>query len=151
MIVKFKKLHPNAVIPTKSHDDDFCYDCTAVSEEQLAPNVWRYKLGFSLQIERDDTLDKMRDEIKLSIDGRPRSSIWKTGMVLANSTATIDEGYTGEIMAVFYHVIPEMPRYKIGDKVLQITIGVSEPIEFTEVNELDETSRGSGGFGSTGK
>lgn len=151
MIVKFKKLHPNAVIPTKSHDDDFCYDCTAVSEEELAPNVWRYKLGFSLQIERDDTLDKMRDEIKLSIDGRPRSSIWKTGMVLANSTATIDEGYTGEIMAVFYHVMPEMPRYKIGDKVLQITIGVSEPIEFTEVNELDETSRGSGGFGSTGK
>lgn len=151
MIVKFKKLHPNAVIPTKSHDDDFCYDCTAVSEEEIAPNVWRYKLGFSLQIERDDYADKLRDIIKLSIDGRPRSSIWKTGMVLANSTATIDEGYTGEIMAVFYHVMPEMPRYKVGDKVLQITIGVSEPIKFTEVNELDETSRGSGGFGSTGK
>ena len=37
--VKFKKLHPNARIPEKAHDQDFCYDCYAVSEEEIAPNV----------------------------------------------------------------------------------------------------------------
>lgn len=54
MNVKIKKLHPNAKIPEKSHEDDFCYDCYAVSEEEVAPNIWRYGLGFALQIERDD-------------------------------------------------------------------------------------------------
>jgi dUTP pyrophosphatase len=150
MDIKFKKLHPNAVIPSKSHDDDFCYDCIAVTEEEIAPNVWKYGLGFSLQIERDDTLDKLRNEIKISIDGRPRSSIWKTGMVLANSTATIDEGYTGEIMAIFYHILPNMPRYHVGDKILQITLSITDPMNFIKVDKLDDTSRGEGGFGSTG-
>ena len=41
----------NAVMPSKAHDDDFCYDCYAVSEEEVAPNVWKYGLGFALQIE----------------------------------------------------------------------------------------------------
>lgn len=72
-------------------------------------------------------------------------------MVLANSTATIDEGYTGEVMAVFYHVMPNMPRYKVGDKVLQLAVNVTEPLHFHEVEELEKTTRGSGGFGSTDK
>lgn len=49
--VLFKKTNENAIMPTKAHDDDFCYDCYAVSEEEIAPNVWKYGLGFSLQIE----------------------------------------------------------------------------------------------------
>ena len=49
--VLFKKTNENAIIPTKAHDDDFCYDCYAVSEEEVAPNVWKYGLGFALQIE----------------------------------------------------------------------------------------------------
>lgn len=147
MDIKFKKLHPLAKIPEKSHDNDFCYDCYAITEEEIAPNVWRYGLGFALQIDRQNPYK----EIIYSLDGRPRSSIWKTGMVLANSTATIDEGYCGEIMAVFYHVMPNMPRYKVGDKILQIKLGVTEALDFIEVDELTETERGDGGFGSTGK
>lgn len=151
MEIRIKKLRPDAIIPNKAHDDDFCYDCYAISEEEVAPNVWRYGFGFALQIDRDDQLDHLRNEIKLCIDGRPRSSVWKTGMVLANCTATIDEGYTGEVMAVFYHVMPSMPRYKVGDKILQISLNVGEPLYFREVEELEKTSRGSGGFGSTDK
>lgn len=151
MNVKIKKLHPDARIPEKSHNNDFCYDCYAVSEEEVAPNIWRYGLGFALQIERDDISKSNEDWIIIDIDGRARSSIWKTGMVLANSTATIDEGYTGEIMAVFYHVMPNMPRYKVGDKILQIYLNITEPIHFIEVDELTATERGNGGFGSTNK
>lgn len=46
--VLFKKTSENAIMPSKAHDDDFCYDCYAVSEEEIAPNVWKYGLGFAL-------------------------------------------------------------------------------------------------------
>ena len=72
-------------------------------------------------------------------------------MVLANSQGTIDEGYTNEISAVFYHIMPNMPKYEVGDKIGQIKIGATFPIEFIEVDSLDSTERGDGGFGSTGK
>lgn len=147
MEVKFKRLHPDARVPQKSHESDFCYDCYAVTEEEIAPNVWRYGLGFALQMNR---LNPYKT-VQYSIDGRPRSSVWKTGMILANCTATIDESYTGEIMAVFYHIMPTMPRYKVGDKILQIKLNATESLDFIEVDELTKTERGDGGFGSTGK
>ena len=50
--VKIKKLVENAVIPFKTHDSDFCYDCVATSEEEIAPGVWKYGLGLAFQIER---------------------------------------------------------------------------------------------------
>ena len=54
-------------------------------------------------------------------------------------------------MAVFYHVMPNMPRYKVGDKILQIKLNCTESLDFIEVDELTKTERGDGGFGSTGK
>lgn len=159
MKVKIKKLHENAVIPFKAYDKDFCYDVVAVSEEEIAPNVWRYKLGIAMQVERGlevveygySSLNLFKSPINLSLDFRPRSSIYKTGMVLANSQATGDEGYTGEYMLIFYHVMPNMPRYKVGDKIAQMKIGVTLPIDFEEVPEFEKTERGEGGFGSSGK
>ena len=47
--------------------------------------------------------------------------------------------------------MPDMPKYEPGDRVAQMKIGFTVPIEFVEVEELDETDRGNGGFGSTGK
>lgn len=164
MKIKFKKLHERACTPSKTYPNDFCYDCVAVSEEEIAPNVWKYGLGIALQIERDlevmstsisihggHYLDFSRSPINLSLDARPRSSVWKTGMVLSNCEGTIDENYTGEISAVFYHVMPHMPRYKVGDRVCQIKLGMALPLEFVEVTKLDSTDRGNGGYGSTGK
>jgi dUTP pyrophosphatase len=72
-------------------------------------------------------------------------------MVLSNSTGTIDQGFIGEITAVFYHILPNMPRYKVGDKIIQIKLGATESLEFEEVDELTKTERGEGAFGSTGK
>lgn len=146
MIVKFKKYNENAKIPYKNYDSDFCYDCVATSCEEIAPNVFKYGLGFGLQIDR--VFDK---NINLSIDIRPRSSIYKTGMVLSNSCGTVDENYINEISAIFYRVLPNMEIYKVGDRVCQMKIGFTEPIDFIETDELNETDRGLGGFGSTGK
>lgn len=143
--VKIKKLNPNAVIPFRKHDDDYCYDCVAVSEEEVAPNVWKYGLGFALQIKGNKL-----SSINRCFTIRPRSSVWKTGMVLSNSIATIDEGFTGEISTVFYHVMPNMPRYKAGDRICQLHFDSDLAIDFTEVDELNETERGDGGYGSTG-
>lgn len=54
-------------------------------------------------------------------------------------------------MAVFYHVMPDMPRYKAGDRVCQIKLGLTIPMEFEWVDEINmDTERGTGGFGSTG-
>lgn len=149
MRIKIKKLSPNAVIPFKSHESDFCYDVVAVSEEEIAPNVWKYGLGFALQPDTETLYIDFDEDI--SIDLRPRSSVWKTGMILSNCTGTVDAGYTGEISAVFYHVMPNMPRYKVGDRVGQIKVGFTLPIRFVEVDDLDDTDRGVDGYGSTGE
>jgi dUTP pyrophosphatase len=164
MILKFKKYNENAVIPQKAYEKDFCYDLVAVSEEEIAPNVWKYGFGFGLQIDRgyepifvDQEIGTVQQAdlsvcpFNLSVDIRPRSSVWKTGMVLSNCTGTVDENYTGEISSVFYHVMPNMPRYKVGDRIAQAKIGITFPIEFMEVEELDKTDRNDGGYGSTGK
>lgn len=170
MLIKVKKYNGNAVIPVKAYDKDFCYDLVAVSEEEIAPNVWKYGFGFGLQIERGvepivkktqvifgsikdvfATIDLSSSPISLSIDIRPRSSVWKTGMVLSNCEGTVDEGYINEISAVFYHVMPNMPRYKIGDKIAQMKIGFTFPCEFKEVEGLTKTERGLNGYGSSGR
>ncbi len=165
MKVKFKKLRENAKLPTKAHDDDFCYDVYACDCEEVAPNIYKYPLGFALQIDENEQFS-LRDylpsvhalfgdyhrstKLIISVDFRPRSSVWKTGMVLCNSCGTVDRGYTGEVCAFFYHVMPDMLKYEPGDRVAQMKIGFTVPIEFVEVEELDDTDRGDGGFGSTG-
>lgn len=175
MIVKFKKLHPDAKKPFKTYDDDFCYDVVATSCEKVAPNVYKYGLGLAFEIFRDpaepymaymereyrgeyngygiyfDTDDFDNRRMCLSIDFRSRSSVWKTGMVLSNCEGTIDELYRGEVSAVFYHVMPNMPKYEVGDKIGQIKLGLTLPIDFVEASELDKTERGDGAYGSTGK
>ena len=147
MIVKIKKLSADAVIPVKAYERDFCYDVVAVSEEEVAPNVWKYGLGFALEI---DSSRAWSPNTRYAVDFRPRSSVWKTGMVLSNCEGTIDEGYRGEVCAVFYHVMPEMPRYRVGDRIGQIKIGSTVPIEFVEVEELSASERGEKGYGSSG-
>lgn len=148
MKVKVKKLNENAVIPFKTYEKDFCYDVVATSEEEIAPNVWKYGIGLAFQIDRESLFGHRY--LNLSIDLRPRSSVWKTGMVFSNCEGTIDELYTGEVFAVFYHVFPNMERYKVGQRIGQIKIGTTMPIEFVVVDELSETERNDGGYGSTG-
>lgn len=144
--VKFKKMHPNAKIPTKAHDSDFCYDCYAVSREEISPGVYKYGLGIALQFENNKN-----GVVGKCFTLRPRSSVWKTGMVLSNSIATIDAGYIGEISAVFYHVNKQLPIYEVGDRVVQMHYDSTLTLDFVETDKFEETDRGSGSYGSTGK
>lgn len=165
MKVKVKNLSPLAKLPYKKYDSDFCFDVYATSCEEVAPNVYKYGLGLAFQIERGEeevmilgngyhknkiSVDTSKMPLKFDIDIRPRSSVWKTGMVLSNSIGTCDESYTGEVSAVFYHVLSNMPKYNVGDRIGQCKIGFTLPIDFVEVEELCETDRADGGYGSTG-
>lgn len=141
--VKFKKFDDNAKLPQKAHKSDACYDVFATSVKDLGDGRVEYGLGFGLQ--PNSFLDV------LQFDFRPRSSIHKTGLVLANSIGTGDTNYTGEYKAVFYNVIKELPNYEVGDRILQMQVSVPTNVEFIEVDSLEETDRGNGGFGSTGR
>ena len=164
MKVRFKRLHPDAVVPFKKYPEDFCYDVVATSEEEIAPNVWKYGIGLAFEIQGKPEDLVVENEFgkellripqgrdwNVSIDLRPRSSIYKTGMVLSNAVGTVDDLYRGEVSAIFYHVFTDMPRYRVGDRIGQIKLGITLPLEFEEVNELGQTALGDGGYGSTGR
>lgn len=179
MKVKLKKLNENAKTPVKFHDSDFCYDVFATSCEEVEPGIFKYGIGLAFEIDRDScnvtigcvsvkehfqaglfgndyyvTRDTKLDlnDFKLAIDFRPRSSIWKTGLILSNCVGTLDELYRGEVMAYFYEIVSGKEKYKVGDRIGQIKLGFTLPIEFEVVENLNsDTERGTDGFGSTGE
>ena len=149
--LKIIKKHPDAVIPFKNYESDFCYDCVATSMHQIDEKRIEYGLGFGLQFENDQVLKNILLANDISIDFRPRSSIHKTGLILTNSVGTGDLNYTGEYKSIFYIIDDKLPRYQIGDRIVQLKIGLTPKVNFTEVSFLNETDRGNGGFGSTNK
>lgn len=83
---------------------------------------------------------------------RPRSSISKYDLIMCNSPATIDSDYRGEWMVRFKVTQQNEPKiYQVGDRVAQITFAPVTKISFSYVDELDDSQRGDGGFGSTGQ
>jgi dUTP pyrophosphatase len=144
MKVKIKKVHPNAVIPSYAKSGDAGMDLVATTIIGETLGSITYGLGISLEIPQGF--------VGLVF---PRSSIRKTNLQLSNSVGVIDSGYRGELQATFNKVQGidnvERENYKVGDRVCQIIIIPFPPIEFNEVNELSNTERGEGGFGSTGK
>lgn len=158
MRIKIKKLHPDAKMPVKKHKDDFCYDIYACSDAEevkddngnVIPHVYRYHTGLAFEICEEEFKEINKADV-LSIDIRPRSSIYKTGLVLSNCTGTVDSSYRGEVQMVFYHVIPSLPKYIKGDRIGQIKIGISTSMEFEWTDVLSDTDRGTGGYGSTGR
>jgi dUTP pyrophosphatase len=139
-IIKIKLLHPSAQVPKKAIDTDACYDVIATSKNDLGDGRIHYGLGFAMEIPEGTQLDL-----------RPRSSIHKTGLILSNCIGTGDEEYRGEYQAFFYHVIPSLPPYNVGDRILQVQLRTREDVIFREVEVLSDTVRGEGGFGHTGK
>ena len=80
----------------------------------------------------------------------PRSSISKTPLRMANSIGLIDGGYRGEIMAVCDNIKSEDYTVEKGQRLFQLVAADSSPIEYELVVEIEKTTRGTGGFGSTG-
>jgi len=82
---------------------------------------------------------------------RPRSGmVLKHGITVLNSPGTIDSDYRGEIMVILYNASDKRYFVNTGDKVAQMILAKYERICFREVESLEETRRGIGGFGSTG-
>ena len=144
MKVNIKKLNEKAVVPSYAKNGDAGMDLVATSIIGETLGSITYGLGIALEIPEGF--------VGLVF---PRSSIRKTNLQLSNSVGLIDSGYRGELQATFNKVQGidnvERENYKVGDRVCQIMIIPYPTIEFEEVNELSNTERGEGGFGSTGK
>lgn len=80
----------------------------------------------------------------------PRSSVSKTGLILANCVGVIDQDYRGSIKARFKY-IPSTKKYKVGERICQLVILPTPTVELTQVDDLDSTERDTGSFGSTGQ
>ncbi len=154
MEVKIKKLKPNAIIPTYAKEGDAGMDLVATEILKDTPEQITYGMGIALEIPEGF--------VGLIF---PRSSIRKTGLQLSNSVGVVDSGYRGELQATFNKIfggermydemkvkeIQPNDFYKVGDRIAQIMIIPYPPINFVEVEELSDSERGEGGFGSTGK
>ena len=143
MFVKIKKLNENAVIPKYAKDGDAGMDLVATSIISETNTQITYGIGLALEIP-DGFVGLVF----------PRSSIRKTRLQLSNSVGVIDSGYRGELQATFNKINNNSQSendYKVGDRIAQIMIIPYPKIIFREVEELSNTERGDGGFGSTGK
>lgn len=139
MKVKVKKLHPDAVIPKYATKGSAGLDLTAVSKEYDGIE-YVYDTGLAFEIPEG--------YVGLVV---PRSSICKTNLLLHNSLGVIDADYRGSITLKF-HPSEQLKRpYEVGDRIGQLIIMEYPQIELIESDELSETERGTGGYGSTGK
>jgi dUTP pyrophosphatase len=138
MKVNIKRLHENATIPFYAKESDAGMDL--VITDIKGETEWDISYGFGISMEIPDGFMGLVF---------PRSSIRKTDLLLSNSVGVIDAGYRGEIQATFKKTGGAV--YKIGDRGAQLIIIPHPIIEWNEVNELNNTERGEGGFGSTGK
>ena len=155
MEIKIKKLTENAVIPFKAHPTDAGFDLTATSCTIDETGSMVYGTGIAVEIPEG--------YVGLVF---PRSSICKKDMMLTNSVGVIDSFFIGEIKVKFkptnsfnYYdgdIIAESPVacnniYGIGERIAQLIIMPIPKIEFVEADELSDSDRGEGGFGSSGK
>ena len=137
MKVRIKKLNENAVIPTYAKVGDAGMDMVATKIINETLDSITYGTDIALEIPEGF--------VGLVF---PRSSIRKTDLILSNSVGVIDSGYRGEIQATFKR--SGVYAYAVGDRVAQIMIIPHPEVEFEEADELSDTERGDGGFGSTG-
>jgi len=141
MRVKVKRLHESAVIPSYAKHGDAAMDLYATNVDYDKYGNLVCYTGLAMEIPEG--------HVGLLF---PRSSISKTPLTLRNSVGVIDSGYRGEVILKFNrdHVDDTKDVYCVGDRVGQIMIMPYPQVEFEEAEELSNTERGHGGFGSTG-
>lgn len=139
MEIKFVKLDPNAKEPFQATSGSAGFDLVAVSKTRIDGSLVSYGTGIAVEIPKG--------YVGLLY---PRSSCYKAGVHLTNCVGVIDSDYRGEVRAVFA-VDCWREGYKIGDRICQLVIQKIPAVEYVEVQELSQTERGAGGYGSTGK
>jgi len=113
-----------------------------LSEDRVLKPLERSIVGTGLFIELP---------VGIEAQVRPRSGLAaKKGITVLNAPGTIDADYRGEIGVILVNLSNEDFTLQNGERVAQLVIAKHERVKWVEVDELSETSRGSGGFGSTG-
>ena len=147
MKIQFKKLVQEAQKPKFGKPGDAGADLVATSVDFSRKNQVVYGTGIAVEIPEG--------MVGLIF---PRSSIRNFDLSMSNSVGVIDSGYRGEIMVTFNivhtesHTVYEPYKlYEVGDRIAQLVIMPVPLVQYTEVDELSETNRGTGGHGSTGK
>ncbi len=142
MEIDVKLLSPQARLPVRAHPGDAGVDLFAV-ESILIPSGERREVGTGIAL-----------AIPAGYGGfvQPRSGLaFKHGIMLVNSPGLIDAGYRGEVRVCLYNSAPEAFMVGLGERIAQLVIQrVEEPV-YVEVEELSDTARGQGGFGSSGR
>lgn len=145
MQLKFKKLSDKAVLPSKAHATDAGLDLTCTSINTMVNECGQ----LLLQYHTDIAVEIPEGYVGLLF---PRSSVCKKSLSLTNSVGVIDAGYRGEIMAVFRNTTDVIPAvYKEGERFAQLVIIPIQDVQPIEVEELSESDRGEGGYGSSDK
>jgi len=138
MRVKIKKLREDAVVPRYAHDGDAAMDVVAVSKK-VCDNYVEYGTGLAFEVPVGYVMLMF-----------PRSSNTKSDLILGNCVGVLDSTYRGELI-IRFNVIGDRNHYEVGDRIVQVMILPYPRLEFDEVEELEESVRGEGRFGSTGR
>jgi dUTP pyrophosphatase len=143
MNLRFARLSEAAVLPTRAHDGDAGLDLYAAEPAHIGPGErWSVSTGVAVEIP----------------DGHaglvlPRSGLaLRHGISLVNSPGLIDSGYRGELTVLLLNTDPaEIYRVEPGDRIAQLVVVAVAATEPIEAEELSESARGDGGFGSSGR
>jgi len=137
--VKIEKIKDNAVIPHYAHDGDAGFDLYSAEDYHLKPGQ-RVLVSTGIKIAVPKGYEAQI---------RPKSGLALShGLTVLNTPGTIDAGYRGEVGVIVINLGKEDVRIEKGKKVAQMVFNKVEEVNFSE-EKLDDTKRGSGGFGST--
>lgn len=141
--VKVKKIKTNAQVPQyMSTGAAGCDICACLSETIILKPNERKAIPTGLSVEIPEGFE---------IQVRPRSGLaFKKGVTVVNAPGTIDSDYRGEIMALVINLGTEPVEIQHGDRIAQLVLQRVDQIQWCEVDSLNDTARGAGGFGSTG-
>jgi dUTP pyrophosphatase len=141
--MRIQKLRPEAVLPRYAHgsQEDAGMDLCAVEETTLEPGVPRLvPTGLTVEIPPG-----------YEAQVRPRSGLaFKHSITMPNAPGTIDPGYRGELRVILLNLGREPYTVHAGDRIAQMIVARYEAVEWVE-EELADSARGTGGFGSSGR
>lgn len=141
VIVKIKRLVPEAKLPRYQYPGDSGADLVAVTDYMLQPMQWfAIPTGISAEV-----------PVGFELQVRPRSGLaLRHGVTVLNTPGTVDAGYRGEIKVILLNLGSEPFHVSKGQKIAQLVVAPVVRGQFEEVDNLTKSHRGSGGFGSTG-
>ncbi|MDF9825994.1 dUTP pyrophosphatase [Ereboglobus sp. PH5-5] len=140
MIIQFKKLSPEARIPSRANPTDAGLDLYSIEDFSIEPGKRALaKTGLAVAVP-EGHYGRVADR---------SGNAWKLGVHCL--AGVVDEAYRGELGVVLLNTSQEPVLFKKGDRIAQFIIEKCAYPTPVEAGELDDTSRGAGGFGSTGK